>query len=79
MRVENGDGPAPRCCGTAMTLLRSGSRANFAIWIWRCPVCERFETTNRRYDGRHFWVGAMGRAIQAKIDELIADAYAPSD
>ena len=68
--------PLPRCCGREMTLIRSGRRANFAIWIWRCSVCERFDSTNCRYDGQSFWVGAMGRAIQAKIDELIADAYA---
>lgn len=52
-----------------------GVRANFAIWIWRCGVCERLETTNRRYDGRSFWVGAMGRAVSEKVAELIADAY----
>ena len=57
-----------------MTLIRSGRCANFAIWIWRCRVCERVESTNRRYDGEHFWVGAMGRAIAATTAELIADA-----
>lgn len=68
-------GPIPECCGREMTLIRSGRRANFAIWIWRCSVCEQFRSTSRRYDGRHFWVGAMGAAVQAKIDELLADAY----
>lgn len=58
-----------------MVLLRSGRRAGFALWLWRCPVCERFEWTNRRYDGATFWVGAIGRAIEAKRDELVADAY----
>lgn len=63
----------PDCCGEAMTLVRSGREAGFAIWIWRCHVCERSAATNRRYDGHDFWVGAMGRAVVAKIDELIAD------
>jgi len=67
--------PIPLCCGSRMVLLRSGRRACFAIWLWRCPVCEGFEWTNRRYDGETFWVGAMGRAIRAEQDELIADAY----
>jgi hypothetical protein len=69
------EGPIPVCCGREMTLIRSGRRANFAIWIWRCATCERFESTNRRYDGQSFWVGAMGDAVAAKIDELIADSY----
>jgi hypothetical protein len=58
-----------------MTLLRWGRRAGFSIWIWRCAICERFDTTNRRYDGRDFWVGATGRALAEKVDELLADAY----
>ena len=68
-------GPTPLCCGREMTLIRAGQRANFAIWIWRCTDCERFGTTTRRYDGQAFWVGAMGDALFAKINELIADAY----
>jgi len=28
-----------------MVLLRSGRRANFALWLWRCPICESFEWT----------------------------------
>lgn len=74
MEIEPED-PTPVCCGREMTLIRSGRRANFAIWIWRCPTCERFANTSRRYDGQTFWVGAMGAAVAAKIDELIADAY----
>ena len=58
-----------------MVLLRSGRRAGFAIWMWRCSLCERFAWTNRRYDGAPFWVGAMGAAIEAKRDELVADSY----
>jgi hypothetical protein len=69
------ESPIPYCCDREMTLLRSGRRANFAIWLWRCGVCERFEWTNRRYDGKTFWVGAMGRAVVAKMAELVADAY----
>jgi hypothetical protein len=60
-----------------MVLIRSGKAANFAVWIWRCSTCEAFRTTTRRFDGKRFWVGAMGRAVVAKIDELMADAYAP--
>jgi len=67
--------PTPLCCGREMTLIRSGRRANFALWFWRCPTCERFSNTSRPYDGQTFWVGAMGAAVAAKIDELIADAY----
>jgi len=69
------DDPTPLCCGREMTLIRSGRRANFAIWIWRCSICERFTNTNERYDGQTFWVGAMGAAVAATIGELIADAY----
>lgn len=72
-------GPVPVCCGREMALVRSGRRANFAIWLWRCSICERFESTNSRYDGQTFWVGAMGEAVLARIDELIADAYAGGD
>ena len=68
-------GPIPECCGDAMVLLRWGKRANFAIWLWRCPTCERFRWTNRRYDGALFWVGAMARALDAARNELLADAY----
>lgn len=75
MFVAGRGAPAPECCGREMTALRSGRRAGFAIWIWRCPVCERFEVTSRRYDGQRFWVGAIGNALVAKVDELIADAY----
>ena len=76
---ESRKGPIPRCCGSEMVLLRSGRRANFAIWLWRCPVCERFGWTNRRYDGQTFWVGAMGDAVLAKRAELIADAYSAEE
>lgn len=72
---EVGSEPIPECCGERMVLLTSGRRAGFAIWIWSCCVCERFESTSRRYDGETFWVGAMGDAIHAKRAELIADAY----
>ena len=58
-----------------MVLLRSGRRANFALWLWRCPICESFEWTSQRYDSKLFWVGAMGRAIQAAREKLVADAY----
>jgi hypothetical protein len=58
-----------------MTALRWGRRAGFAIWIWRCVVCERFDVTSCRYDGQSFWVGAMGDALSAKLEELIAHAY----
>jgi len=75
MVIAGGGTPAPECCGSRMTALRWARRAGFAIWIWRCPVCERFEATSSRYDGQTFWVGAMGEALVAKIDELIADAY----
>jgi hypothetical protein len=68
--------PIPICCAREMVVIRSGQRANFAIWIWRCPICERFEITSRRYDGQNFWIGAMGDALHAKVNELIADAYA---
>lgn len=68
-------GPLPICCGTEMTLIRSGSAANFAIWLWRCPICETYGQTTKRYDSQTFWVGAMGNAIVSKIHELIADAY----
>ncbi len=64
--------PIPACCGREMALLRSGTCANFATWIWRCSICERFESATRRYDGQTVWVGAMGRAVLAKLDELIA-------
>ena len=70
------ESPITICCAREMALLRSGRRANFAIWMWRCPICERFEITNRRYDGQHFWLGAMGDALREKVNELIADAYA---
>ena len=75
MENESAARAIPKCCSREMTLIRSGRRANFAIWVWRCPVCERFESTNCRYDGHAFWVGAMGDALLAKVDELIADAY----
>jgi hypothetical protein len=68
-------GPTPSCCGRDMTLIRAGRCANFVIWLWRCPHCERFQTTSRRYDGETFWVGAMGDALLAEISTLIADAY----
>lgn len=73
------DGPTPVCCGREMTIIRSGRYAGFAIWIWRCTVCERFTSTNRRYDGHNYWVGAMGEAVLAEINDLIANAYAPDD
>jgi hypothetical protein len=69
-------GPIPGCCGRQMTQIRSGRSAGVAICVWRCSVCERFASTSRRYDGQVFWVGAMGRAIVAGIDDLIAHAYA---
>lgn len=69
----------PECCGSKMVLLRSGRRAGFAVWIWRCGVCERFESMNRRCDGERFWVGAMGDALQVKRTELFADAYSPEE
>jgi hypothetical protein len=75
---EAGRAPIPACCGSQMVLLRSGRRAGFAIWVWRCAVCERFDSTNRRYDGDTFWVGTMGEAVRAKRMELIADAYGAS-
>lgn len=75
MENEPAAGPIPECCSREMSLIRSGRRANFGVWVWRCPFCERFESTNRRYDGQTFWVGAMGDAVLAKVDELIADAY----
>lgn len=67
---------APICCDRQVTLVRAGQRAGFNIGLWRCTVCERFETTHKRYDGENFFVAAMGRAVLAKADELIADAYA---
>lgn len=73
--AEVGREPIPSCCGTEIVLLRHGRRANFAIWIWRCRICESFDSTNCRYDGETFWVGAMGTALQAELTELIADAY----
>jgi hypothetical protein len=75
MFVAGGGAVAPECCDCEMTALRWGRRAGFAIWIWRCSVCETFEVTSFRYDGRRFWVGAMGRALVGKVDELIEDAY----
>jgi uncharacterized membrane-anchored protein len=77
MFVAGRGSAAPECCGGGMTALRWGEAANFAVWIWRCPVCEAFDVTSCRYDSQRFWVGAMGRAVVAKIDELIADAYDP--
>jgi hypothetical protein len=65
----------PQCCESSMVLLRSGRRANLALWLWRCLVCESFEWTSARYDSKLFWVGAMGRAIHAAQTELVADAY----
>ena len=76
LKIEH-DGPTPVCCGTEMTLIRSGSTANFAIWIWRCAICECYGQTTRRYDGHTFWVGAMGNAVVRRIHELVADAYTP--
>lgn len=73
--MEDLQGPAPTCCGVEMTLVNTGRRAGFALWIWRCPVCERFGETNRRYDGQLFWVGAMGDAIAKEQARLIAEAY----
>jgi hypothetical protein len=57
-----------------MTALRWGRPAGFAIWIWRCVVCERFDATSCRYDGQSFWGGA-GNALAETLEELIADAY----
>ena len=74
---ERRSGPIPRCCDSEMVLLRSGRRAGVALWLWRCHVCERFEWTRHRYDHAMFWVGAMTVAIEAKRDELVADAYSP--
>ena len=65
----------PTCCGVEMVVVNFGRRANFAIWIWRCRGCERFEVTNRRYDGQTFWVGAMGKALDDEMHRLIAEAY----
>jgi hypothetical protein len=65
----------PICCGKEMTLVGSGSAANFDIKVWRCLVCERHESTFVRVDGEKFWVGAMGRAIRREHLRIIADAY----
>jgi hypothetical protein len=75
MFVVGNGAPAPQCCGSKMTALRWGRRAGFAIWIWRCVVCERFNATSFRYDGQSFWVSAFGNVLTETLEELIADAY----
>lgn len=65
--------PEPReCCEMRPLEAASGSRAGFAITIWRCPACRRIQSTIIRTDGQNFWVGAMGRAILKEEQRLIA-------
>ena len=78
MDIESG-GFIPVCCGGEMTMIRWGRIIGFAIWIWRCPVCEEFTSTNRRYNGANYWVGKMGRDLKAQREALIADAYTIDD
>ena len=72
--VPTPSGP-PTCCEHEMTSIGPGYAANFEIELWRCLACERHEATFVRVDGKHFWVGAMGRAIREEQLRIFAAAY----